>query len=302
MDAVLIAAGVYLSARIVSFIAGELTELELKKQKEIDEEIERIRTRYHSSELEERDIEQARDKDEVRARRRDIASYLKREAKKRIEVVEALRSEVRQTIKQVQSAIRSRDRISTPLRRTSLQLLLRQLYEAKEKSYSYRVYLYAYIDMLKERRHADDLPVFYMQLPRGYPYVGKVVWIDAGELSRGHAVYDAPGMFSIPIHLTDELEKERGNQDAVPLMITRVQKKRFYGSLEKGAFKAYELVNTHLGLDATVKEIRKESVVLTYWDKLNLYLSRDNLVNPDRFPPVRKQLTVYPIVWRDVLR
>ena len=44
MNPVIIAAGIYLSTRIVSFIAGELTESELKKQKEIDDEISRIRT------------------------------------------------------------------------------------------------------------------------------------------------------------------------------------------------------------------------------------------------------------------
>lgn len=177
-------------------------------------------------------------------------------------------------------------------------MLLRQLYEAKEKSYAYRVYLYAYIDMLNELGRVDDPPAFFMRLPRSYPYVGKVIWIDAGELSRGQVAYDAPGMFRIPVHLIDELEPERTNQDVVPIMITKVQKRLFYGSLEKGAFKAYELINTHLGLDATVKEIRKDSVVLTYWDNLSLFLSRDNLINPDRFPPVRSKLTVFPVAWR----
>ena len=36
MNPVLVAAGVYLSAKIVSFISNELTEAELKKQKDID--------------------------------------------------------------------------------------------------------------------------------------------------------------------------------------------------------------------------------------------------------------------------
>ena len=49
MDAVLVAAGIYLSARIVSFISDELTEIELRKQEEIDKEIERIRMQYLSS-------------------------------------------------------------------------------------------------------------------------------------------------------------------------------------------------------------------------------------------------------------
>lgn len=298
MDAVLIAAGVYLSARIVSFIAGELTELELRKQREIDEEIERIRSKSLSSELEEQAVARAHASDEVIVRRKEIASYLSNEARQRIADIDSLRHEIGKSIGQVQSAIRSRDQISTPLRKTSLELLLRQLYEAKEKSYAYKIYLRAYVDMLDSGQCTDSMPVFYMQLPRGYPYKGKVIWIDAGGLSSGHVEYDAPGMFSVPICVTDKRQMERTNQDVVPLMITGVQKRRFYGSLEKGAFKAYELTNTHLGVEATVKVIRRDSVVLTYWDDLSLFLPRDNLIMPDRFPPVRSNLTVYPVWWR----
>lgn len=298
MDTILIAAGVYLSARIVSFIAGELTELELRKQREIDDRIERIRARAHSSDLEEQAIEQARASDEVLDRQMEITGYLVQEANERIKDAISLHKEIRGSIGQVQSALHSRGQISTPLRRASLELLLRQLYEAKEKSYAYRLYLYAYIEMLDCRQRDDDISVFYMQLPRGYPYVGKVIWVDAGQLASGHVEYSAPGMFSIPIRLTDECDAECPNPDVFPLMITMVQKRCFYGSLEKGAFKAFELTNTHLGLDATVKEVQRDRVVLTYWNELNLFLPRDNLINPDRFPPVRSNLTVYPTKWR----
>ena len=49
MNPIIIAAGLYLSARIVSFIAGELTESEISKQKEIGDAIDRIQSHYQET-------------------------------------------------------------------------------------------------------------------------------------------------------------------------------------------------------------------------------------------------------------
>ena len=83
MNLVAIAAGIYLSARIISFIAGELTESEVEKQKQIDQEMEQIRSRYQEakpSDIEEENVQSSR---KVIEKKKELCEYLKTEAEAR---------------------------------------------------------------------------------------------------------------------------------------------------------------------------------------------------------------------------
>ncbi|MBR6862359.1 MAG: AAA family ATPase [Acidaminococcaceae bacterium] len=297
MNTVLIAAGIYLSARIISFIAGELTESERKKQEEINATIEQIYAQYHDSDSEERPPEQNIIDEGAIDKKKEIIDFLKNETLLRDAEFETLYNDIRESKRNVAAALKSKEVVQTPLRRSSLELLFRQLSEAQEKCFGYRQYLASYAEELGQSKAADDVPVFLMQLPQMYPYVGKVVWVNADQLSAGTISFEIPGLYSISISVIDKTAYEYGDQNILPLMITGGKRKYYYASLEKGAFKAFELANTHLGLSATVKEIRKDHIILTYLDQLELFLSRDNLIKPDRFPPIRSHLTVYPIKW-----
>ena len=312
MNPVLIAAGIYLSARIISFIAGELTETEQEKQREIDAEIERIRATYHrnddasgatldGNESEEPAvkgiIEVVKASDEVIERQKEIISLLKKEAALRKTDIESLYDEIRESKRKVISSLRSQDVVQTPLRRSSLELLLRQLSEAQEKCFAYKNYLELYQEEISRKMNEDDPPHFLWQLPQMYPYVGKVLWVNADQLSDRYLEYEVPKLYKLTIRVQDKDAVEFVEHSLVPIMITEGRRKEYYGSLEKGAFKAYELSNTHLGLSAVVKEIQRDHIILIYQDKLELFLSRDNLIKPDRFPPIRSSLTVYPVKW-----
>lgn len=317
MNPVLIVAGIYLSSRVISFIAGELTEIEQEKQKQIDAEINRIQAAYHKSinttdvplSGKDRDndeavteeteiIESILDSDEVNKKRKEIIDFLKKEAALRETDIKSLYDEIRESIRKVAASLNSRDVVQTPLRRSSLELLLRQLDEAKEKCFAYRNYLELYQEEIGKKYDEDNPPHFLWQLPQMYPYVGKVIWVNSDQLSDYYLEYEVPELYSLTVRVKDKDVVEYVDHSRIPIMITEGKRKEYFGSLEKGAFKAYELTNTHLGLSAVVKEIQRNHIILAYQDKLELFLHRDNLIKPDRFPPIRSALTVYPVKWK----
>lgn len=297
MNPVIIAAGIYLSARIISFIAGELTESELKKQKEIDDEMDRIRSRYQETAPSGTEDEAIQRSNQVIAKKKEFCNYLRSEAEAREAEYASLHEEIKESKRRVIAALRAKDVVQTPLRRSSLELLLRQLSEAQEKCYSYRQYLGVYCDEVGRKTDDDEPAVFCMQLPTNYPYIGKVLWISTEQLSGHYVKYEVPNSFTLSVRITDIDSYEIIENSIVPIMITEGRRKEYSASLEKGAFKAYELANTHLGLSATVKEIQRQYIILTYQNQLELYLPKDNLIKPDRFPPIRSSLNVYPVKW-----
>ena len=297
MNPVFIAAGIYLSASIISFIAGELTESERKKQKEINDEIEQIIARYKETAPSGTADEAIQRSSQVMTKKEELRNYLIARAIDREAENDSLYEEIRESKRKVRSALRSKDVIHTPLRRSSLELLFRQLSEIQEKCYSYRHYLRFYRDEIDHILAGGESVEFNMQLPSNYPYVGKVLWIRAEQLS-GHCVkYEVSNSITLSVRITDIDSYEINENEIVPIMVTDVRRKECSASLEKGAFKVYELSNTHLGLTATVKEIQRLYIILTYQNQLELYLPRNNLINPNRFPPIRSSLTVYPVEW-----
>ncbi|WP_051204732.1 DEAD/DEAH box helicase [Butyrivibrio sp. VCD2006] len=297
MNPVLIAAGIYLSARIVSFIAGELTESELNKQKEIDDEMDKIRSHYKESEAASTN-EAIKNNEIIIGKKRELCFYLRSQAEARKAEFTILHEEIKESKRNVISALRAKDVVQTPLRRSSLELLLRQLSEAQEKCYSYIQYLDVYSDEVCHEIYSSGEPeVFCMQLPSNYPYIGKLLWIDIEQVTGNSVKYDIPNLFTLSVRITDIGLYELVEKSLVPIMITAGHRKEYSASLEKGAFKAYELANTHLGLSATVKEIQRQYIILTYQNRLELQLPKENLINPNRFPPIRATLTVYPVKW-----
>lgn len=154
-----------------------------------------------------------------------------------------------------------------------------------------------YCDEIGRKSDDEEPAVFCMQLPSNYPYIGKVIWISAEQLSGHYVKFEISNAFSLLVRITDFDYYEIIDNSILPIMITGGHRKEYTASIEKGAFKAYELTNTHLGLSATVKEIQRQYIILTYQNKLELYLPKDNLIKPDRFPPIRSLLMVYPVKW-----
>ena len=199
MNPVLIAAGIYISSRIVRFIADELSDSEIKKQKEINDEIDKIRNHHFTSLTEEELINNVLSHEEIAKKRKEIEEYLKNQAELRIEEFKELRNDIDNSKQEVVSAIHSKEVVHTPLRKNSLELLLRQLCEAKEKCIGYIKYLEVYIDDLPNNKTSIEPKTFFFQLPQMYPYVGKVIWINANNFSSNCIEYDIPNLFTIKV-------------------------------------------------------------------------------------------------------
>jgi len=297
MNPVVIAAGIYVSARVISFIAGELTAAELRKQQEINERINLIRAEFEQMSQTPLSIEIS---DSQRAQEKidEMCAFLRNEAEIQKGNYESLCEELKETRKRARQAIDAKDVVNTPLRKSSLELLIRRLSESIEKCYSYKIYLERYSDGLLNISNPLKISVFSMNLPDRYPFVGKVLWVNPDQIKLGVVKHKVSDGICVNISITDIYQIEINDHARVPIMITSINKRFCNSSLEKGAFKACELVNTHLGLTATVSEIQRDYVVLTYKNQLEMQLPKSRLIIPDRFPPIRSQITVYPVTWR----
>ena len=302
MNTLLILAGVYLSSKIVKFLAEELTETELERQQEIQSQLEKYREKPQAFDVStELDADQTLFGKKLNEEKR---KYLLSEASERKTERESFKKELIKTRKETLACLGGEKyAVHTPLRKSSLELLLRQLSKAIEQCDAYIQYLAVYQKGLSQitgfSSDGDDFPVFSMMLPSDYPYVGKIIWVDTNQIQENRVVLGA-GIFETTVYFTDI---ERSNDTActtLPAMITHAEKNSavFHASFENGDFIVNGLANTHLGFDATVTEIRKKSIILTYKDCLKLLLPRDYLIDPYRFPPVRSVLTVYPVNWK----
>ena len=296
MYPLIIAAGVFVSANILSFIAGELTEAEVEKQKEIEKTAKHIREAYESeTSLICDDLLDNSEK--IAEKRTALYEFFNKEASLRKENRKDFLEEIKSTKETVIKTLRSKDVVFTPLRKNSLELLLRQLCEAQDKCREYINYLDVYSNEIFKIRGEEDLPEFFMQLPDYYPYIGKVMWVDSDCIDNDRFDREISPLFSVTISIKDAGEIGINEASRIPVMITKSYGKEFNASLEMGAFKAHELVNTHLGFNASVKRIQTDKLILVYKDKLELELPKEYLVDPNRFPPVRSTVTVYPVRW-----
>ncbi|WP_051209126.1 AAA domain-containing protein [Butyrivibrio sp. WCD3002] len=331
MNPIIVAGGIYLSAKIIKFISDEMSETDQKKQQELKDKIEQMRSAISQDNSSEerfsakdvggireeditlsaaKDIESKREKNislssvkdsgAIREKQHELYDYLKSEIMLRKQEYNGLYDELEMTINDVIAEISSKNSVKTPLRMSSLELLLRQLLEAKQKCNSYIEYLVLFQNGIS-LNNINSIDAYQMKLPEEYPYVGKIIWISSEDVASRSVTYTIDHNISISVHLEDCYDEIIAEKQ-YPVMITRGLQSQYYASLEKGAFKAYELFNTHLGFTATVKEIQRKYVVLTYQKQLELYLSRDSLIKPDRFPPIRSSLTVYPVKWEYDLR
>ena len=305
MNPVLIVAGIYLSSRIISYIAGELTEEEIKEQEEIDAKIDELKKAAESFNPAEDESETAGTTAETTAEIIDeseivsdtikqIIGDLVEKVDARINDRESFIKEVKTSRKQIATALRERNAIHTPIRKASLELLIRQLTEAINKCYAYKQYLKEYRIYVRNCNAKEDFRPYLMTLPESYPYIGKVVWVDNSMVEDDYISLCIPECNNEKkVLVQDYTEMQMNHTDRFPIMITDAHN----ASIEKGLFKVNELSSTRLGTVARVKSWHKNRIILTYMNDLELCLPKDFLKDPYRFPPVRSEVLVYPVKW-----
>jgi hypothetical protein len=301
------AAGIYVTARVLSFVFDELREDEIQRQEEIVSHLDSYNDKIVAYKQKQQEQEEQKNREELFALYEKKKGYLLDAVLLRIEDLQELRKEIGEAREKTLEAIKSKETIVTPLRRSSLELLLRQLSEANEKCIGYIQYLKDYQKALQRMKIVQaDVSPFAMRIPSDFPYRGHILWLDLQKArsSQQPCSILIQGLISVTIVIDDIHEFEDLPNGKIPVMVSHygVQEDwNYHASIEKGLFQTEELQNTHLGTVATVTEFKENAIILTYRNSLLLYLPKNNLINPYRFPPLHSELTVFPTKWQYAL-
>lgn len=306
----LVVAGICLTTRVASFIFGELTEEEHKKQEEIQQRNQQFQASKSSAQAKLQTIQDAARRDEQEyqagytAQLQEWQTYLRVAVASRIEDQEQLDNELWQTIKNVQNTIRSST--VTSLRKNSLERLLNQLKEAKARCDGYGIYLKKYQKITdrplgwKNYKVIEDLAPLEMCIPESFPYQGKIIWLSLDQFDEDNRWTDD----SVPnISITYQCDSsefgwEKIDGQCAPFMVDGFDSEHYVYpiSLVKGRFMEEALRDTRMGITAIVKERLKYGTLLCYDKKLELFLPKGAYAKPNP-PPIRAEVQVYPVRW-----
>ena len=138
MNPIIIAGVVYVSAKVVSTIFEELTDVEKQKQADINANVDQHNERISKIKAQEQHQEDfQKELEEELSRKID---YLKQQVSERIREEEELKKEIQESAQKVSSVLHNSN-ITTAIRKTSLEKLYGQLIEAKERCFGNIQYL-----------------------------------------------------------------------------------------------------------------------------------------------------------------
>lgn len=267
----LVVAGIYLTARVASFIFGELTEEERQKQDAIRQKNQQFQAAKSSAQADLQAIQDATRREgqtyqiHYNAQLREWQIYLRRAVASRIEEQDLLKQELVDTIKKVRTALKTST--VTLMRSNSLERLLNQLQEAKARCDGYGIYLKKYQKIMnrplgtQDDETLEDLAPFEMCIPQNFPYQGKTIWLSLDQFDKNNRWTDT----SIPsISVTyqcdpSEFGWEKTDGQRAPFMVDgfNFEQHVYSVSLVKGRFMAEALRDTRMGVTGTCKRKRQ---------------------------------------------
>lgn len=307
MNPILVATGIALSAKVISLICDELSEEEKRIQSELKQEKEKYIREYEKQLTKEKDnISKVLKKNRLEEQKKYI-NYLIQGVNSRIEERKSLRDDIKESIDIIKKSFKS-DSL-TPLRKSSLERLLRQLSITNEKCFSYVIYLEMFKKYLDQLKLSDefivDIPVYQMRLPENFPYIGKMITnqIKKSDLLDGN-INVTVDKLCFSYHIYDaELLEEWEDESYIPLFVNEYNRQNgtYELSIEKGMFYQQGLDNTHVGIECTVAKLEERGAVLRYKKNLLMYLPNSFLDNPNKRPLVRTTERVFVCDWGNKL-
>lgn len=302
MNPLIVVAGVTLSAKVIGYVCGELSEKEEIERKKLEadgakykEEIDKLKKKRKK--LSEEGLQEAL------TIQRQYIFKIDESIKERIQEYGELKEELQNNIKSIRSVLK--ENLITPIRKSSLEKLVRQLYEAKEKCYAYIIYLKKLQRNLKYQSESEEITEkingYSSRLPAEFPYRGKVF---RNTFCKEQLLC---GNFSVNISqidvrytvIDDELLGEWDDGNTIPVFVDSYNRdtKSYCLSIEKGMFYTSCLENTKVGMNCTVSKVLERGVVLKYKENLQMYLPYNYLDNPNKKPPVRTDERVFICDW-----
>lgn len=308
---VVVIAGIYLAAKIVSYIAGEMTEDERQKQETIKKNFDSYNkeiVRFKEAHMQNAEQQNASELTRIYYNRNQ---YLIQQLDERVAERKQFLEEIKETRTRVSAALDTKkgETVLTPLRRNSLNLLFRQLTEVSEKCFAYINYLNKYKKELSRLSSQQlEFEPFSIQLPQAYPYRGYILWLDLVDyqhMDNSTYTMTVDNLFQLTIKIDDKAAFPDIEYDKIPVMISRFginDDWMYHASVERGLFQVEELRNTHLGTSAVVTEYWVEDgwtrgVILKYRNSLKMFMPSANLISTSHYPLVHQELTVYPVQW-----
>lgn len=305
MESVVIVAGIVtISARVIAMICGELSEKEKEKDRQRKKEYEEIERKIQQATADEKGKNREENQREILKEKTQYIESVIDDVRERITEREDLKREIEENIKAVRSAYK--DNTITQLRKSSLEKLLRQLYESKEKCYSYIIYLKKYLqhlEMLAENVTLEAEVSFYsMKLPDDFPYTGKIIsslFTKKQLLKRGKIPLKSEEIQLYYEVLDTDLLDEWDDDAYIPVLVERYDyNKHVYPlSIEKGMFYSECLENTRIGVECEVAKVSCNATVLKYKKNLLVYMPNSYLDNPNKKPPIRTVDRVFACRW-----
>lgn len=308
-------AAVGISSAAVSFLFGELTEEEKRKQEQMRKEAEQFKNeqaelarQYCSdpilnAEQLQRELQQQYDENQ-RAQYETFTKRYKNMTFAHMKEAENIREQIREARNRMNDVIKKE---KTILRKEALNYLFRELQVGFEKAEAYVSYLKGHSAMISKYQYeldAEDF-LFEFRLPEHYPYVGKIIYVQKEAFNDAYLEQSLNKYTSYTMHVVDEEERHELPDNAnIPLFIENYVKKEglYEASIGKGMFSLVALQQSKVGVQATVAAYTERGHIEMSYKGVPLSMRINDLKNPLKVPLIDSTVRVYPISWHGLLR
>lgn len=315
MNPMVVLAGIGLAFKGIKWIFDELTDDEKAKQQKIDILYKRncddIKAYEESIRKQAEDVIAKNNADCEKelnrlklkleefsnAKNSQLNDVLLKLIEERISEKNQLVEDIEKTVKNVYAVLKNET--LTNLRRNTLERFCREIEEGKAKVKSYILYLVKYQRYI-ERNKYKNIKGFSFLLPVECLYRGKIIHLKKHQISAGIESINVENIFNDWYYIEDADSIEELDENiSVPVLCSGYDynKKANKLSIVKGKLKYFFLNCPQIGVTAQVKKYDRNVIVLSY-DDVELRLPFNKLENPNRIPPLKAELRVYPYKWR----
>lgn len=316
------AAAVGLTAAVVSFIFGEMTEAEKRKQEKMENDLLSFQRREKHElsvllkqyQLTEEEFLKSTSEEIIQLRKsyqnknwqakRELSLLYVQMAKEQIELSKFMKKEIQQAEQRLRVLIKSQ---KTILRSEAMNYLLRELQIGIKKVDAYISYLYKYINTMTykfDKYEIEDF-LYSMRLPDDFPYIGKLQFFKKEELQNGKVSVLITHKIYVNFKVDDPLELDEFPEDAnIPVLITNFDGRstNCNVSVGKGIFKHIAIDQSKIGVNAMVKKYNERRQIELDYKGVVLTLPIRSLENPLKLPPIGAIVRVYPTRWDGILQ
>lgn len=308
-------AAVGIGSAAASFLFGELTEEEKRKQQQMRYEAEQFKKEQAAlarqyrpnSTLNTEQLQRELQQQYNANRRAQYEAYTKRYKNMtfaHMKEAENIREQIREARNNMNGVIKKE---KTILRKEALNYLFRELQVGFEKADAYVSYLKGHIAMISKYQYeldAEDF-LFEFRLPEHYPYVGKIIYVQTEVLNDVQLEQSLNKYTSYTLHIVDEEERHELPDNAnIPLFIEHhVKKEELYEvSIGKGMFSLVALQQSKVGVQATIVAYTERGHIELSYKGVPLSMRINDLKNPLKVPLIGSTVRVYPVSWHGLLR